>query len=163
MRNILILLCAASLIFTGCDSTDSSNNTAVDPLNNDNSSDTITDIDAQNTDNLSTIPEPAQAAGNFMTLLSAVEAAGLADTLLGDGPFTVLAPSDDAFQAVGNDTLNTLMTGAMNGEDDLANILKLHVISGEVFSSDLTDGMIATTLNGDLTVAIGDDGVVATS
>ena len=109
-----------------------------------------------------TIPEVAQNAGTFMTLLAAVEAAGLAETLMGEGPFTVLAPNDDAFAALGT-TVNDLVADAMGGGTQLAGILQLHVISGSVLSTDLSDGQVVATLNGDLTVNVGDNGVTFTS
>ncbi len=91
------------------------------------------------------------------TLETAVIAAGLADDLSGEGPFTVFAPTDDAFAALPEGTLDALLadpTGA------LANVLLYHVVSGKVMSTDLSDGMVATTLLGkDVTVTINGDGV----
>ncbi len=90
-------------------------------------------------------------------LEAAVIAAGLADDLMGEGPFTVFAPTDAAFSALPDGTLETLLddpTGI------LANILLYHVIGAEVLSTDLVDGQVATTLNGeDVMVTINDDGV----
>jgi len=91
------------------------------------------------------------------TLETAVIAAELAETLSGDGPFTVFAPTDDAFEALPDGTLDALLADPTG---DLAQILLYHVIGAEVLSSDLSDGMTATTINGkDVTVNINADGV----
>ena len=91
------------------------------------------------------------------TLEAAVVAAGLADDLSGAGPFTVFAPTDDAFKALPEGTIEALLadpTGA------LANILLYHVASGKVMSGDLSDGqMIPTLLGKDVKVTINDEGV----
>jgi uncharacterized surface protein with fasciclin (FAS1) repeats len=91
------------------------------------------------------------------TLEAAVIAAELDDDLSGDGPFTVFAPTDDAFAALPEGTLDALLadpTGA------LADILLYHVVSGKIMSTDLSDGQVATTLLGkDITVTINNDGV----
>ena len=91
------------------------------------------------------------------TLEAAVIAAGLAETLAGTGPFTVFAPTDDAFAALPAGTIETLL---LEPEGLLTDILLYHVVSGNVLSTDLVDGMVVPTLNGaDITVTISDDGV----
>ena len=91
------------------------------------------------------------------TLEAAVIAAGLADTLATDGPFTVFAPTDAAFAALPAGTLEALLADPAG---DLTSILLYHVLSGKVMSTDLMDGMVATTLNGkDITVSISNDSV----
>ncbi len=91
------------------------------------------------------------------TLEAAVIAAGLAETLAGDGPFTVFAPTDDAFAALPEGTVETLLEDPMG---DLTQILLYHAVSGEAMSGDLSDGQMITTINGkDVTVTINDDGV----
>nr|MBX2817401.1 fasciclin domain-containing protein [Saprospiraceae bacterium] len=91
------------------------------------------------------------------TLETAVLAAGLAETLSGDGPFTVFAPTDEAFAALPDGTLEALVADTTG---QLADILTYHVVSGTVLSTDLMDGMTATTLNGkDITVSISGDTV----
>ena len=78
-------------------------------------------------------------------------------TLSGDGPFTVFAPTDDAFTAAGID-LASFDTDEENAT--LVDILTYHVVSGQVLSTDLTDGMTATALNGDeLTFTVSTDAV----
>ena len=91
------------------------------------------------------------------TLEAAVTAAGLVETLNGDGPFTVFAPTDSAFAALPDGTVETLLEDPMG---DLADILLYHVLSGDVRSTDLSDGMTATTVLGkDITVTINEMGV----
>ncbi|MFG0284609.1 MAG: fasciclin domain-containing protein [Phycisphaerales bacterium JB039] len=78
------------------------------------------------------IVEVAQGAGKFGTLLAAAKAAGLADLLMSDGPFTVFAPTDDAFAALPEGTVESLLRP--ENKDKLANILKYHVVPGRIYS-----------------------------
>jgi uncharacterized surface protein with fasciclin (FAS1) repeats len=88
-------------------------------------------------------------AGTFTTLVAAVEAAGLVDTLKSEGPFTVFAPTDEAFAALPEGTIE----GLLADPEALAAILTYHVVAGKVMSTDLSDGMTATTVNGaDITI-----------
>ena len=108
----------------------------------------------------SDIVDTAEAAGGFTTLLTAVEAAGLEETLRGEGPFTVFAPTDEAFAALPAGTLDTLLADPTG---DLADILTYHVVEGEVMAADVVglDGQEVTTVNGaTFTVNVGDDGSV---
>jgi uncharacterized surface protein with fasciclin (FAS1) repeats len=99
------------------------------------------------------IVDIAVGAGTFNTLVAAVQAAGLVDTLKGDGPFTVFAPTDDAFAALPEGTVEALL----NDIPTLTQILTYHVVSGAVMSTDLSDGMAATTVNGaDITISLTD-------
>lgn len=107
------------------------------------------------------IVDTAVAAGDFETLVAAVQAAGLEDTLRGDGPFTVFAPSDEAFAALPEGTVDTLLEDPTG---DLADILTYHVVEGAVMASDVADmdGQEVTTVNGaTFTVNVGDDGTVS--
>ena len=105
------------------------------------------------------IVETAQEAGNFSTLISAVEAAGLAETLTGEGPFTVFAPTDEAFAALPEGTLDELLME--ENSDQLSGILTYHVVPMEAMSGDLTDGQEIETVNGEmLTVSIDGDTVM---
>ncbi|MAQ81865.1 fasciclin domain-containing protein [Psychromarinibacter halotolerans] len=98
------------------------------------------------------IVEVAQDAGSFSTLLAAAEAAGLVETLTGEGPFTVFAPTDDAFAALPEGTVDTLLMP--ENKDQLTEILTYHVVPGAVMSGDLSDGMTATTVQGsDVTIS----------
>ena len=90
------------------------------------------------------IVDTAINAGSFTTLVAAVQAAGLVDTLKGEGPFTVFAPTDEAFAALPEGTVE----GLLADPEALAKILTYHVIAGKVMSTDLSDGMTAATVNG---------------
>ena len=92
------------------------------------------------------IVETAVSNGSFNTLVAAVKAAGLVETLSGTGPFTVFAPVDAAFDALPAGTVDTLVKPENKAK--LTGILTYHVVAGKVMSSDLTDGMTATTVNG---------------
>lgn len=92
------------------------------------------------------IVDTAVEAGSFTTLVAAVQAAGLVDTLKGDGPFTVFAPTDAAFAALPEGTVETLLKP--ENKDQLVSILTYHVVPGKVMSSDLSDNMMATTAQG---------------
>lgn len=101
------------------------------------------------------IVDTAVAADNFETLVAAVQAADLVETLKGDGPFTVFAPTDAAFAALPEGTLETLLEPG--NKDQLTAILTYHVVPGAVMSGDLTDGMEAGTVQGeDITVDLSD-------
>jgi uncharacterized surface protein with fasciclin (FAS1) repeats len=106
------------------------------------------------------IVDTAIAAGDFTTLVAAVQAAGLEETLRGEGPFTVFAPTDDAFAALPEGTVETLLEDPTG---DLASILTYHVVAGAVMAADVVglDGQEVETVNGaTFTVNIGDDGSV---
>lgn len=92
------------------------------------------------------IVDTAVAAGDFTTLVAAVKAAGLVDTLKGEGPFTVFAPTDAAFAALPEGTVEMLLMP--ENKDQLVSILTYHVVPRAVMSSDLTEGMTAATVQG---------------
>jgi len=105
-----------------------------------------------------TIVDVATAAGDFTTLVAAVQAAGLTETLSGPGPFTVFAPTDAAFAAA-LESLDLTADELLADKDMLTEILTYHVIAGEVPSSAVVtmDGQSVATLNG-AEVTIGVDG-----
>ena len=92
------------------------------------------------------IIQTAIANGSFGTLVAAVTAADLVDTLNSAGPFTVFAPVDAAFAELPEGTVESLLLP--ENKEKLQGILTYHVVSGTVLSTDLTDGMEATTVNG---------------
>ena len=97
------------------------------------------------------------AAGNesFSTLVAAVQAADLVDTLKGEGPFTVFAPTDEAFAALPAGTVENLLKP--ENKNKLTAVLTYHVVPGKVMSGDLSDGMTATTVQGsDVTIGTTD-------
>ncbi len=102
------------------------------------------------------IVEVAQEAGQFNTLIAAVQAAGLADTLATGGPFTVFAPTDEAFAQIPEDQLAALLEDT----ETLTAILTYHVVSGTVRAADVVGLDSATTLQGsDIAISVSDDGV----
>ena len=92
------------------------------------------------------IVDTAVSAGPFGTLVAAVQAAGLVETLKGEGPFTVFAPTDEAFAALPAGTVEDLLKP--ENKDKLTAILTYHVVPGKVMSGDLTDDMMAATVQG---------------
>jgi len=88
----------------------------------------------------------ASKAGQFKTLLAAAQAAGLAEALQGDGPFTVFAPTDEAFAKLPEGTVANLLKEENRGK--LAEILKYHVVPGRVYSEDVLGGKELKTLQG---------------
>jgi uncharacterized surface protein with fasciclin (FAS1) repeats len=104
-----------------------------------------------------TIVDVAVEAGSFDTLVAAVTAADLAGTLSEEGPFTVLAPTDDAFDALPAGLTECLLRD--ENVETLQGVLTYHVIEGEVFSTDLEEGPVTTVQGEDVTVTL-DDGVM---
>jgi uncharacterized surface protein with fasciclin (FAS1) repeats len=99
------------------------------------------------------IVDTAVGAGSFGTLVAAVQAAGLVETLKGEGPFTVFAPTDAAFEALPDGTVEDLLKP--ENKDQLVSVLTYHVVPGKVMSSDLSEGMTATTVQGgDVTITL---------
>ncbi len=86
-------------------------------------------------DNMSDIVDTASGAGNFNTLVTAVKAAGLVDTLKGPGPFTVFAPTDEAFARLPAGTVQDLLKP--ENKSKLVAILTYHVVPGKVMSNDI--------------------------
>jgi uncharacterized surface protein with fasciclin (FAS1) repeats len=101
----------------------------------------------------------AIAAGNpdFSTLVAAVTAAGLVDTLNGDGPFTIFAPTNAAFEKLPPGTVEDLLKP--ENKDKLTAILTYHVVSGKVMAADVATGKVPTLQGGELDVVVADGGV----
>jgi uncharacterized surface protein with fasciclin (FAS1) repeats len=107
------------------------------------------------------IVELASGNEDLSTLVTAVKAAGLVETLQGDGPFTVFAPTNAAFAALPAGTLDTLLQPA--NKDQLTGILTYHVVAGDITSDQLKDGQVVETVNGQkLTVNVRDGKVTIT-
>ena len=101
------------------------------------------------------IVDTAIDAGSFTTLVAAVQAAGLVDTLKSEGPFTVFAPTDAAFAAIPAGTVEDLLKP--ENKDKLVSILTYHVLPGKVMSGDLSEGLKAATVQGsEVTVTLAD-------
>lgn len=103
-----------------------------------------------------TIVDKAVAAGSFTTLVKAVQAAGLVDTLNGTGPFTVFAPTDEAFAKVPADQLAALLAD----KDKLTKVLTYHVVPGKVMAADVKPGEVATVQGQPLTIKAADGQVM---
>lgn len=104
------------------------------------------------------IVDTASSAGNFNTLVTAIKAAGLVDTLKGPGPFTVFAPTDDAFAKLPAGTLDNLLKP--ENKKQLTSILTYHVVPGKVMSKDLAGKkMMAKTAEGSEVTIDGTSGV----
>ena len=95
------------------------------------------------------IVDTAVKAGNFKTLVAAVQAAGLVDTLKGPGPFTVFAPTDEAFAKIPKATLGALL----KDKAALTKVLTYHVVPGKVMAKDVKAGMVKTVQGSSITVA----------
>ncbi len=109
-----------------------------------------------------TIPATAEAAGSFKTLLAAAGAAGLAEALSGEGPFTVFAPTDEAFGKLPAGTVETLLKP--ENKQKLVDILKYHVVEGRVYSEDAVAAKSAKTLLGSpIMVKVSDKGAMINS
>lgn len=131
--------------------------------------DDSTDQSRQTSTSAEETANETQAAGNIVelasgnqdlsTLVTAVTAAGLGETLSGEGPFTVFAPTNAAFSALPAGTLDTLLKP--ESKEQLTGILTYHVVSGKVMSKDLSDGQVVKTVQGaNLTVKIMDGKVM---
>ncbi len=95
------------------------------------------------------IVDTAVAAGNFKTLATALQAAGLIETLKGSGPFTVFAPTDEAFAKIPKDQLDALL----KDKAALTKVLTYHVVAGKVMAKDVKAGKVKTVQGSELTVA----------
>lgn len=94
------------------------------------------------------IVDTAVAAGNFKTLATALGAAGLVDTLKGKGPFTVFAPTDEAFAKIPKADLDALL----KDKAKLSAVLTYHVVAGKVMAADVKAGKVKTVQGSDLTI-----------
>ena len=155
----IALASAASLAIAAC-AEDTAEPTADDTV-------AMNDQMANDTAEAGTIVEVAQGNPDFSTLVSAVTSANLGETLSGEGPYTVFAPTNAAFDKVPQATRDELMSDA--GREDLTNILTYHVVQGETNAQALTqaieaageDGYKLTTVNGaELTAMMDGENVV---
>jgi len=102
---------------------------------------------------LGTIVDIASGNPDFSTLVTAVKAAGLVDTLSGEGPFTVFAPTNEAFAALGQDTINSVLAN----KELLTSILTYHVVAGQVMAADVVQLTSAKTVQGaDIKITVKD-------
>ena len=100
------------------------------------------------------IVDTAVEAGSFETLVAAVKAADLVDTLKGEGPFTVFAPTDDAFAELPEGTVESLLQP--ENKDKLTSILLYHVAAGKVTSDQIQTGSLKSAEGSNLSIKVGD-------
>lgn len=105
---------------------------------------------------MKTIIETATGNPDFSTLVTAIKAAGLVDTLSGTGPFTVFAPTNEAFAKIPKETLD----GVLADKAKLTSILTYHVVAGKVMASDVATMSEATTVEGSTVKIDAKDGVM---
>ncbi len=146
------LAIAGGLILTGCssdsDEATTTEETAVEVVESAEATEDVVEETASG-DIVTVATE-----GGFATLVAAVQAAGLVETLQGEGPFTVLAPTDEAFAALPAGVLDKLLLP--ENKDLLAKILTYHVIPGKVMAADVTDGDVATVEGQNVTFSTAD-------
>ncbi|MGD9778639.1 fasciclin domain-containing protein [Methanomethylovorans sp.] len=135
---IVILLIAFSLMLSGC--TEQAEEQPEEQPVAENES-TVTEQ--------KDIVQTAIDAGSFNTLVTAVQTADLVETLSGEGPFTVFAPTDDAFAAVPEETLNGLLVN----KTELTKVLTYHVASGKYMAEDVVSMGNITTLEGNISTS----------
>lgn len=104
-----------------------------------------------------TVVEIAAGNGDFSTLVAAVKAAGLAETLSGEGPFTIFAPTNEAFAKLPEGTVESLLKP--ENKEKLAAILTYHVIAGKVMAADVKPGKAATANGKEVTIEVKDGAV----
>ncbi len=101
-----------------------------------------------------TVVEIAVGADDFSTLVAAVKAGGLVEALSGEGPFTIFAPTNEAFAKLPKGTVETLLKP--ENKEKLASILKYHVVAGKVMAADVKAGKVKTLNGAEATIAIAD-------
>jgi len=153
-RLMMILSLAFALACSGESEEPMDEDTSGDEMGDD--MDGMDDMDAM--DEGDDIVDTAVAAGNFSTLAAALDAAGLVETLKGEGPFTVFAPTDDAFAALPEGTVDELLLP--ENRDQLVAILTYHVVSGAVMSDQVVTMDEATTVQGSSVAIDASNGVM---
>ncbi len=134
---------AGLLALTACGSDgDDAAETTEAPVETEAEAPVETDAAAEEIESFGTVVDVAVLNGSFDTLVAAVTAADLGETLSGEGPFTVFAPTDDAFAALPEGLVEALLLP--ENKDVLTQILTYHVVSGAVMAADITDGDVAT-------------------
>jgi uncharacterized surface protein with fasciclin (FAS1) repeats len=149
---------AGSLLLAACGGDDDGNAAADTTMAADTTSTTAMTPDT--TAATGTIVDVASSTDGFSTLVTAVKAAGLVDTLSGPGPFTVFAPTDDAFAKLPSGTLDSLLMP--ENKDQLTSILTYHVVPGTVMASDVKAGPVKTVNGAEFTVSMEAGKVVIT-
>jgi uncharacterized surface protein with fasciclin (FAS1) repeats len=167
-RSAAAAVVAASLFFVACgsDSNNAAQSTAApetvapatDPMTTEPMTTEVMTTEPMTTESMpGTIVDVASGNPDFSTLVAAVTAAGLVETLQGDGPFTVFAPTNEAFAALPAGLVDKLLLP--ENKDTLTKILTYHVVSGAVMAADVKAGDVPTVEGSNITVTI-DGGTV---
>jgi uncharacterized surface protein with fasciclin (FAS1) repeats len=147
---LLAVLAATSLVaLTACGSDDTAPVADTTPATAPAETDPM-ETPADTVAQAGTVVEVASANGSFATLVAAVQAAGLSETLSSEGPFTVFAPSDAAFAALPEGLVEKLLLP--ENKDVLVQILTYHVLGQKVLAADVTAGAVATVEGSELTI-----------
>jgi uncharacterized surface protein with fasciclin (FAS1) repeats len=144
---IAVVSIAAALILSACSSSSDEATTA-------ETTSAAEEAEVMEEAGTGTIVEVASSTEGFSTLVAAVSEAGLVDTLNGEGPFTVFAPTDDAFAALPAGVLDALLLP--ENKDVLTQILTYHVVPDQVMAADVTDGEVATVEGQSVTLSTAD-------
>jgi uncharacterized surface protein with fasciclin (FAS1) repeats len=153
---IIATAAASVLLLAACGGDDETTSSASSPA----TTEAMPEAEDSNTADSETITELVAGNPEFSTLLAAVEAAGLAETLSSDGPFTVFAPTDAAFAELPAGTLDALLQPA--NQDQLTSILTYHVVPAEVMAADVEAGEVPTVNSAPFTVALDGEAVAIT-
>ena len=143
--SLAVAAIAASLLLAACGSSSSSESSSTAPAASASAEETMAEESMAAEESMPAaedIVSIASTTDGFSTLVAAVTAAGLVETLQGEGPFTVFAPTDEAFAALPAGVLDALLLP--ENKDVLAKILTYHVVPGAVMAADVTDGDVAT-------------------
>ncbi|HEV8081512.1 MAG TPA: fasciclin domain-containing protein [Chitinophagaceae bacterium] len=166
MKKILFAAAVSALFFTACSDSATTTDTTKDSTNMmaDDTKKKVNEEQGVMVGGAKMVPsknivENAAGSADHTTLVSAVQAAGLAETLSGTGPFTVFAPTNEAFNALPAGTVDKLLKPEM--KKDLTKVLTYHVVSGKMMAADLKDGQkLKTVQGGDLMVSVKDGKVM---
>jgi uncharacterized surface protein with fasciclin (FAS1) repeats len=156
LRVLALVLCLGLVAAACSDDSDDSADAETDETTATTEAESTDTSESNMTDSSESAPtsdivDTAVAAGDFTTLATALEAAGLVETLKGEGPYTVFAPTDAAFEALPPGTLDQLLADP----EALADVLLYHVVEGEVLAEDVVGLDSATTVQGsDVTITV---------
>ena len=159
-------LVSAALVLAACGSDDASTDTTTAPTEAPVTTMASTDTTAAGMEEPGDIVAVASGNPDFSTRVAAVAAAGLVETLQGPGPFTVFAPTNDAFAALPAGLVDKLLLP--ENKDTLTAILTYHVVSGKVLAADVTAGPVPSVQGEDITITtdggvkVNDSNVIAT-
>lgn len=160
-KTLMAGLAAATLVLSGCAAADEEVAPEMEETVEETVEENVEETDAVE-EETEPAPEPeagdivavATEAGSFSTLVAAIDAAGLVETLQGEGPFTVFAPTDEAFAALPEGVLDALLLE--ENLEVLQQILTYHVVPGEVMAADVTTGDVATVEGSTVAIEVGD-------